>query len=1040
MTSIKKSSLLIILSSFICFAGANAQISYLGQVFQYQDGLYGMLGGLSVTTTSDRKTIYYTSQYGLSTFANDTLNHNLTFEKSYLADDDGQIGLYDANCVKTSHDGKNVYVLSGYDQLISIFTRDASSGSLSLFRTISRADVNNYSMNGVNDMAITDDDRFVYITAEDSDRILVFERNTETGDLTIKEIQNPSFNSKPSSVRLSNDNLFLYVTLYYPSQIAVYSRNTSTGLLNLVQLVKDGENGVQGLYSPKILELSKDDKNLYVMNFNSILMFSRNTATGELSYVTKYVDGQNGVDGLAGNYCIGISPDGRNVYTASMADTSLVIFDRNTTDGQLTFKMQMNIFHRQIAGGYSNSSILCEKSDVYLTEYWTSTLHTFLRDTLTGDLVYNQKYQLGDGATIDGLYRPAGATESYDNKNVYTINSSEGIVVFSKADTTGELIYKRYLKSIDPANNWSKRLYSLACSKDNKYLYAISNAKQICIFKRDLLNDSLILIDSVPNKPEYNLYDFISIKISTDGRFFNVISSYGTKIGVFKFEESDGSLSFVATYDFQNKWGGGISEMKNSPNGKFLFSTSHTSMMLAMFKRNISTGEINFVDKYQYFPNQSNQGVLDFAVSNDGRNVYTVSMYQKSINIYSIDYANDTLLPVGFLHLDDISNSQYYFSNAIELSTDDRFMYLSSLASSNIKILVRNPNTGQLAYMKTFTEQDGFEGFDGVNGMVVSRNTRNLYLTSNTENSVSSYKLLLDIGLDFSTCEGDTVMVTAGTNYASYLWSTGETTPSIKIYESGTYFVEATDFFGNTEYDTLVATFHSLPELELGDDQSICFNDSTMLDAGSGDFSYVWNTSDTTSQINITKAGSYTVHKISEFGCTIFDSISISNFPLPLPNLGNDTIVHKNQIFTLSVPGFESYLWQNGSTGSSIEIDSASFVPNPLLVWLIVRDINHCENSDTVRMTYLDSGLGFVELAPSDFQISPNPFGDFLEIKSEVKIEFVQLVDVSGKPILKRKVNSSQIVFSTETVANGIYMLHFSVSGKDYFQKVIRKK
>ena len=146
MTVINKYSLIILLFSLIGISGAKAQISYLGQVFQYQDGLYGMLGGLSVTNSPDRKNIYFTSQYGLSVFANDTLNHNLSFEKSLLADDNGQTGLYDANCVKTSHDGKNVYVLSGSRDLISIFKRDINNGSLSLVRTITSDDVNSYSM------------------------------------------------------------------------------------------------------------------------------------------------------------------------------------------------------------------------------------------------------------------------------------------------------------------------------------------------------------------------------------------------------------------------------------------------------------------------------------------------------------------------------------------------------------------------------------------------------------------------------------------------------------------------------------------------------------------------------------------------------------------------------------------------------------------------------------------------------------------------------------------------------------------------------
>jgi 6-phosphogluconolactonase (cycloisomerase 2 family) len=701
----------------------------------------------------------------------------------------------------------------------------------------------------------------------------------------------------------------------------------------------------------------------------------------------------------------------------------------------------MNIFHRQIAGGYSNSAMLCEKRDLYLTEYWTSTLHTFVRDTVTGDLTYNKKYQNGDSATFKGLYRPSGAVESYDGKNVYTINSSDGIVVFAKADTSGGLIYRRLIASNDPANNWSKRILSVACSKDNKYLYAVSNGRKICIFKRDVPNDSLVLVDSVANVPGFNLYDFIAIKSSPDGRFFHVLSTYGTKICVFRYNDGDGSLSFVETYDFQNSYGGGISEIKCSPDGKFMFTTSYSSMHVAMFKRNTSTGQIGFLHNYQYFPNQSNQGVLDFAVSNDGKNLYAVSMYSDAINTYEIDYENEMLLPVEALYLGGISNSQFYFSNAIDLSTDDRFVYLASRDSSSMKLLFRDAKTGRLTLMKTFTEKGGdFEGFEGISSLVVSRNARNLYLTSEYENSVSYYKLLMNLGPDVEACDGDTVVVRAGANYVDYKWSTMETGSSINLTQSGVYSVVVTDLFGNMEYDTLRAVFYPLPELELGENSGICQGDSILLDAGSGAISYTWNTGGTGQQLIISDSGNYTVHKISEHGCISFDSVMVSVFSLPVPDLGVDTTIYKGQAFELEVPGFESYLWYDGSTASSVIIDSASFATNPLMVWVTVKNENQCANSDTVVMTYIDSGIGIATDELPGLLISPNPFGDFLVVKCNALVETLNLVDMHGITVLQMEINATEAFIPTQRIPDGNYLLHLVVKGKNHFYKVIRNK
>ena len=53
-----------------------------------------------------------------------------------------------------------------------------------------------------------------------------------------------------------------------------------------------------------------------------------------------------------------------------------------------------------------------------------------------------------------------------------------------------------------------------------------------------------------------------------------------------------------------------------------------------------------------------------------------------------------------------------------------------------------------------------------------------------------SFMPILDLGEDIETCE-DSVILDAGEGFGSYLWSTGETSQSIVVGESGTYGIEA---------------------------------------------------------------------------------------------------------------------------------------------------------------------------------------------------------------------------------------------------------
>jgi len=200
---------------------------------------------------------------------------------------------------------------------------------------------------------------------------------------------------------------------------------------------------------------------------------------------------------------------------------------------------------------------------------------------------------------------------------------------------------------------------------------------------------------------------------------------------------------------------------------------------------------------------------------------------------------------------------------------------------------------------------------------------------------------------DTSVCLGTSLTLHADTT-GTYLWSTGDTTSSITVTTSGTYWV--TTATGPCLYrrDTIHVTYSAGIPVHLGPDTSICTGHSLVLSpavpAGS---SFTWSTGATGSSISVSSGGTYwlTVHSGS---CAGSDTIHITVSPVPLVNLGPDTTVCSGAPIilrssdTYTSPG---YLWNTGGTGATIAPTTTG------TYWLDVT-VAGCTGSDTVRVAF----------------------------------------------------------------------------------------
>ncbi len=181
----------------------------------------------------------------------------------------------------------------------------------------------------------------------------------------------------------------------------------------------------------------------------------------------------------------------------------------------------------------------------------------------------------------------------------------------------------------------------------------------------------------------------------------------------------------------------------------------------------------------------------------------------------------------------------------------------------------------------------------------------------------------VDLGSDITLCQGNTAVLDATVPGATYLWSTGQTTPSITVGTANTYSVEI--FQGACSVtDAVNVQVDPAPVFELGIDQELCAGATTILDATSPGSTYLWSTGATTPTIVVGTAGNYSVTATIN-GCTLTDEVDITVFtPLAIDLGPNATLCQGDELeLDATVPG-ATYLWSTGAVSPSITVNTSN--------------------------------------------------------------------------------------------------------------------
>jgi len=648
-----------------------------------------------------------------------------------LVDNDGAIwGLDGPVMMCVSPDGRNVYVSGtrGYCRSLLVFELDAGTGGLELVQSLVDGSDGVNGLGGAREMVISPDGANLYVAAYDENAIGIFQRGVVTGELTFAGTVSQGL-YHVYGVGVSPDGSQLYATSVSLDTLVVFDRDAADGSLVRRQTFTEGVDGISGMSYPVYVTASPDGQNVYVAGgggADAIVIFSRDPATGEVSYVRTVADGADGVTGLAGVQGLAVSPDGGNLYAAGKAADSVVVFSRDPSTGNLSQigKLSDGVDGVEGLDLVRNVQVSPDGLRVYATGGYDNSLVVFDRDAGTGQLSFVEALRDGVGG-VDGLAGALPLALTPDGRYVLTCGPGDNAVAVFRCDPgTGEVDFVSALFDGEGGINGLWSAQASATSPDGRHVYVAASADHsLAVFSRDPDTGDLAIVQ-VLRDGRYGVDGLASaatVAVSPDGRSVYV-SGYGHELAVFARDRETGELAFVERIGVIQ---GGANTLPDifaihvSPEGNHCYALTEWGNIL-IFDRDPTTGGLND-SAWCYAYGQDHADSL--ALSPDGRDVYAGIEYRSSIARLTRDPETGLLT---FVELVSGGSEAPVSGLEVAVSPDGRHVYAAGADGNLMTIFQRDEATGALTVVGP-VPADGCP-VEEVSGITVSPDGRNVYV------------------------------------------------------------------------------------------------------------------------------------------------------------------------------------------------------------------------------------------------------------------------------------------------------------------------
>ncbi len=702
-----------------------------GELFfidRWKDGELGIDGleGASDIAIIDNS-VYVVSQSvvqadnALVVFTRDPLTGELSFEEVERNGQGGVSGLFGAASVAVSPDKRHVYVASRYPGAVAVFSRNTATGRVDFLESKVIGVGGVTAIQGAHGVAVSTDGEHVYVAASTDDALVAFARANDSGNaatfgrLTPLQVLQGAGLDRAIGVAVSGEmdalgSRNVYVTGFADRALLVLRRNVDDasadfGKLSLQQTFVDGQNGVDGLAGARSVKVSGDGKQVYVAgeDDDALAVFARAEVNGTLVFVEAKRDGQAGVDGLDQAYDVAVSPNNRQVYVAGFGDDAVAAFSRASGS-------------RCTGSGVGDIN---DNVDVAAGGQVVYTVHATVDPAATGTL-----------ANVATVTLPVEITEP-------ATAHEAGVCTDNLPAEIGNNVC-RDVDLLSPKAD-------LRINKTDNRIVAIPG--------EELVYTLTVYNDGASNAVGANVFDDLSA-IFPDGASWTCVAAPSGQI-TFVSSVTDGEVQAgPVTVDGLN----GATGVALSPDGRHVYATGLGDDAVAVFALNGTTGALSFIESKRdgVAAIDGLDGARAVVVSPDGEHVYvtgqiddTVVVFEREADAMSADFGKLTLLQIvqhvanpapigGALQVPSLDQPV-----ALAFDSLGEHLYVAAANSSAVVVLARDtaaPDFGVLSFVEAQTDgAGGVAGIAGASSVAVSPDGAHVYATGENDDAVEVF-------------------------------------------------------------------------------------------------------------------------------------------------------------------------------------------------------------------------------------------------------------------------------------------------------------
>ena len=237
-----------------------------------------------------------------------------------------------------------------------------------------------------------------------------------------------------------------------------------------------------------------------------------------------------------------------------------------------------------------------------------------------------------------------------------------------------------------------------------------------------------------------------------------------------------------------------------------------------------------------------------------------------------------------------------------------------------------NPMVGTFVWSNGVQNGSSFTPIGNTTLYVTATDTNGCVSTDTINILIHPSDSSITVSGSLAFCSGNSVTLTAASGQ-SYLWSNGDTTQSITINQSGSYYALVTTANGCIDTSsTRTTTVYPVADttVTVTGSLSFCSGSSVTLTAANGQ-SYLWNTGDTTQSITSNQSGSYYAVVTNADGCsdtTATYTTTLFADPINTVTASNTTLCVNDSALLSAYPGY-AYLWNTNDTTQSIKVHTS---------------------------------------------------------------------------------------------------------------------